>query len=148
MRILIVDDDEDMRRVIRRTLEPLTDEIHEAGDGVEALRLARAERPDLVILDVMMPGVNGYEICYLIKTDPQLQHTRVIILTARHYKIDDSISRGAFADAFLVKPFDPDKLLAAIANLERSEGGQLPAAKPADPVSGKERASRTGRVTK
>ena len=129
MRILIVDDDEDMRKVIRMALEPLTHDIHEAGNAIEALTSARAERPDLVILDVMMPGVDGYEVCYLIKTAPELQHTRVIVLTVRDHKIDISIGRGAFADAYLVKPFDPDKLLAAIAKLEGGKSGPFPAAK-------------------
>ena len=138
MRILIVDDDEDMRKVMRMTLEPLTHDIHEAGNAIEALTLARAERPDLVILDVMMPGVDGYEICYLIKTAPELQHTRVIVLTVRHHKIDISIGRGAFADAFLVKPFDPAKLLAAIGKLTRGESGPFPAVNFPDPAPGKD----------
>lgn len=137
MRVLVVDDDEDMRKVIRMALEPLTHDIHETGDGIEALNLARAEHPDLVILDVMMPGVDGYEICYLIKTDPALQHTRVIMLTVRHHKIDISIGRGAFADAFLVKPFDPDVLLAAIGKLGQGERGPFPAPKRSDPAPGK-----------
>ena len=119
-------------------LETLTHDIHEAGNAIEALNLARTERPDLIILDVMMPGVDGYEICYLIKTDPALQHTRVIMLTVRHHKIDISIGRGAFADAFLVKPFDPDKLLAAIANLGRGESGTFPSVESLDPDQGKE----------
>jgi DNA-binding response OmpR family regulator len=126
MKILIVDDDDDMRKMIRVTLKPLTDDIHEAANAIEALNSARAERPDLVILDVMMPGVDGYELCYLIKTAPELQHTRVIMLTVRHHKIDISIGRGAFADAFLVKPLDPAKLLAAIAKLGRGESGPYP----------------------
>jgi DNA-binding response OmpR family regulator len=138
MRILIVDDDDDMRKVIRRTLEPLTHDIVEAGNAIEALELARAERPDLVILDVMMPGVDGYEICYLIKTAPELHHTRVIMLTIRHHKIDISIGRGAFADAFLVKPFDPDELLAVIGKLERGESGTFPNVKFSDPTPDKD----------
>jgi DNA-binding response OmpR family regulator len=112
------------------TLEHLTHEIHEASNAIEALKIARAERPDVVILDVMMPGVDGYEICYLIKTAPELQHTHVIILTVRHHKIDISIGRGAFADAFLVKPIEPDKLIAAIAKLERGDSGPFPTIKP------------------
>lgn len=117
MKILIVDDDEDMRIVIRATLEPLTHNIYEAGNAIEALKTARTERPDLVILDIMMPGVDGYEICYLIKTAPELQHTRVIILSVRQQEIDISIGRGALADAYLVKPFDSEALLAAIEKL-------------------------------
>ena len=127
-----------MRKVVRMALEPLTHDIHEAANAIEALHLARAERPDLVILDVMMPGVDGYEICYLIKTAPELQHTRVIMLTVRHQNIDISIGRGAFADAFLVKPLDPGELLAAIGRLGRGETGPFPAVKTSGPVPGKE----------
>lgn len=138
MRILVVDDDDDMRKVIRMTLEHLTHEIHEASNAIDALKIARAERPDVVILDVMMPGVDGYETCYLIKTAPELQHTRVIILTVRHHKIDISIGRGAFADAFLVKPIEPDQLIAAIAKLERGDSGPFPVVKPSDAAPGKD----------
>jgi two-component system alkaline phosphatase synthesis response regulator PhoP len=138
MKILIVDDDDDMRKMVRTTLKPLTDGILEAGNAIEALNVARTERPDLVILDVMMPGVDGYELCYLIKTAPELQHTRVIMLTVRHHKIDISIGRGAFADAFLVKPLDPAKLLAAIAKLGRGESGPYPVVMPPDAAPGKD----------
>ena len=123
MRILIVDDDEDMRKVVRATLEPLTHDIREARNPIDPLKLARAERPDLVILDVMMPGVDGYEICYLITTPPELQDTRVIILTGRENDIDISIGRGALADAYLIKPLSADRLLAAIGKLEGGESG-------------------------
>ena len=126
MRILIVDDDDDMRIVTRKVLNGLGHQFYEANSGVEALKLARTLRPDLVILDVMMPGVDGYEICYLIKTDPELQHTRVIMLTVRDQKADISFGHGAFADAYLIKPFDSDKLLAAIAKLYRGESGPFP----------------------
>ena len=129
MRILIADDDSDMRTVIRKALEPLSHDIREADNAIEALKIARAERPDLVILDVVMPGVDGFEICYLIKTAPELQHTRVIMLTVRQDQIDVSIGRGAFADAYLLKPFNPDRLLAAIAKLEQGKSGPFPAAK-------------------
>ena len=127
MQILIVDDDDDMRKVTRQVLKGLGHQIHEADSGVEALKLARTLRPDLVILDVMMPGVDGYEICYLIKTAPELHHTRVILLTVRDKKVDISFGHGAFADAYLVKPFDSDKLLAAITKLDRGESGPFPA---------------------
>jgi len=125
VRVLIVDDDDDMRKVIRATLEPLTHDLHEARNAIDALKVARAERPDFVILDIMMPGVDGYEICYLIKTAPELKHTRVIILTVRRNEIDISIGRGALADAYLLKPLTPGRLLGAIEKLEGGERGRF-----------------------
>jgi len=126
MKVLIVDDDEDARKLIRKVLAPLTDDVQDVTSGADALKHALANRPDVVILDVMMPGLDGYEICYLIKSAPELRDTRVIILSVRHDAIDISIGRGALADAYLVKPLDPDKLLATIGNVERGEHGPFP----------------------
>lgn len=136
MKILIVDDDESMREVMRITLAGLGHQIHEVGNGIDALKSARAECPDLVILDVMMPGVDGYEICYLIKTTPELRHTRVILFTIRDQEVDIVSGKGALADAYLVKPFEPDKLLAAIARLQAGESGPYPTVGSSDPTSG------------
>ena len=127
VKILIVDDDEDMRNVIRLALESHGHVVREFGDGIEALKFARADHPDLMILDVNLPGVDGYEICYLVKSDPKLRHTRVIMLTVRDRETDIAAGRGALADAYLIKPFDPDKLLAAIADLKSGARGPYPA---------------------
>ena len=138
MKVLIVDDDDDARKLVRKALAPLTDDIQEVADGADALKHALADPPDLVILDVVMPGVDGYEICYLIKSAPELRHTRVIVLTVRHQKIDISIGRGAFADAYLVKPASAEKLRAVIGKLERGERGPFPASKRPEPPAGKD----------
>ena len=120
MRILIVDDDEITRAMLRATIERVTNDVHEAPNGVDALKQALEVRPDAVLLDIMMPGVDGYEICYLIKTAPELRHTRVIILTSRADKDGISTGREALADAYLLKPFEPDLLLTTIDNLVRA----------------------------
>jgi DNA-binding response OmpR family regulator len=127
MRLLIVDDDETTRTMLHATLAPVADDIQEAVHGVEALQLARERRPDFVILDVMMPGVDGYEICYLMKTAPELPHTRVIILTSRGDAQGVATGRQAYADAYLLKPFDPDQLVAAIRSLQQGKPGPFPA---------------------
>ena len=128
MRILIVDDEEITRTMLRATVEEVTNDIHEAPNGVDALKQARELRPDVVLLDVMMPGVDGYEICYLIKTAPELRNTRVIILTSRDDQDGVSTGRAALADAYLLKPFDPNLLLTTIDDLVRAgQRGPFPA---------------------
>ena len=130
MKILIVDDDEDLRKAVRLALESQGHVIREFGNGIEALKFARADHPDLIVLDANLPGVDGYEICYLVKSDPKLRHTRVIMLTVRDQEADIAAGRGALADAYLIKPFDPDRLLAAITNLKSGGGGPYPARSP------------------
>ena len=130
MKILIVDDDEDLRKAVRLALESQGHVIREFGNGVEALKFARADHPDLIVLDANLPGVDGYEICYLVKSAPGLRHTRVIMLTVRDQEADIAAGRGALADAYLIKPFDPDRLLAAITNLKSGGGGPYPARSP------------------
>jgi DNA-binding response OmpR family regulator len=130
MKILIVDDDGITRAMIRATVEQLATEILEAANGVDGLRLAREKRPDVVILDVIMPGVDGYEICYSMKTAPELRGTRVIMLTSRSDTDGVSTGRAALADAYLLKPFEPDVLLATIRNSRFGQRGPFPDAKP------------------
>lgn len=127
MKILIVDDDEDLRKVVRLALESQGHVIREFGNGIEALKFARADHPDLIVLDANLPGVDGYEICYLVKSAPELRHARVIMLTVRDREADIAAGRGALADAYLIKPFDPDKLLAAITSLKSGASGPYPA---------------------
>ena len=110
-RVLIVEDQADIRKLIRMTLEFEAYEIHEAGDGASGLRLARAVRPDLVLLDVMMPGeMDGLQVCQALKTDPELKGIKVVLLTARGQIRDQEAGRTAGADEYLVKPFSPLQL--------------------------------------
>ncbi len=127
MRILIVDDNANLRKLVRLTLEGLGHELEELDSGVATLRRALETRPDVVVLDVMMPGVNSYEICYLIKTTPLLRHTQVVLLTARGQAADVETGRSAHADAYLVKPFDPGALLETVERLRAGENALFPA---------------------
>lgn len=114
-KILIVDDHVDIRRLIRMTLEFESYEIFEAEDGATALLLAEAVRPDLVLLDVMMPGeLDGLDVCRQLKSDPMLLNPRVIMLSARGQAQDCSAGQQAGADAYLVKPFSPLQLIDVI----------------------------------
>jgi len=111
-RILITEDQADICKLIRMTLEFGDFEIHEAHDGETGLNMARAIQPSLMLLDVMMPGLlDGYQVCQRIKQDPNLAHIKIIMLTARGQASDIAMGEAAGADAYLVKPFSPLELI-------------------------------------
>lgn len=106
-KILIVDDHADIRRLIRIALGDHF-EIMEAEEAVTALELIHAEQPCIVLLDVMMPGeMDGFDVLQAIKSDPSLNHTRVIMLTARGQKQDYDLGAKYGADRYVIKPFSP-----------------------------------------
>jgi two-component system, OmpR family, phosphate regulon response regulator PhoB len=117
-KILIVEDQPDIRKLIRMTLEFEDYEIHEAADGAFGLRMASAVGPDLVLLDVMMPGeLDGLQVCQRIKSDPKLAGLKVVLLTARGQARDREAGQLAGADDYLVKPFSPLQLIETIERL-------------------------------
>ena len=117
-RILIVEDQTDIRKLIRMTLEFESYEIHEASDGAFGLRLAIAVLPDLVLLDVMMPGeMDGLQVCQAIKSNPALASMKVVLLTARGQASDREAGKQAGADEYLVKPFSPLQLMETVERL-------------------------------
>lgn len=117
-RVLIVEDQADIRKLIRMTLEFEDYEIHEASDGGFGLNLARATRPDIVLLDVMMPGeLDGLQVCQHLKNDPATRHVKVVLLTARGQARDRNAGQQAGADEYLVKPFSPLQLIETIERL-------------------------------
>ena len=117
-RILIVEDHADIRKLVRLTLEFEDYEIHEAVNADEGLEAVRRLRPDLLLLDVMMPGkLNGLDLCRLVKTDLSLGRPQVVLLTARGQSQDMEAGMNAGADAYLLKPFSPLKLIATIDTL-------------------------------
>lgn len=110
--ILIVDDQGELRKLVRMTLDFSNYELHEAEDGQRALELAKVIQPDLVILDVMMPGeIDGYQVCERIKQGGSGKIPYVMILTARGQKIDLDEGDRVGADDYLVKPFSPLELI-------------------------------------
>ena len=114
MKILIVDDEPHLRMLIHQTLEELEDEGVElltAGDGEQALQTIRDEKPDLVLLDVMMPKKNGFDVCQAVKEDPGLNQTCIVLLTAKGQEFDRQRGQEVGADLYMTKPFDPDVLL-------------------------------------
>jgi two-component system, OmpR family, alkaline phosphatase synthesis response regulator PhoP len=112
--VLIADDEQHIRLLIEQTLEELEDEGVElltASDGETALDVVRNQRPGLVFLDVMMPKLNGFEVCRAIKGDASLAATTVVMLTAKGQAYDREEGLASGADRYLTKPFDPDELL-------------------------------------
>ena len=117
-RVLIVEDQADIRKLIRMTLEFEPYEIHEAANGTDGLRLAVEVQPDLILLDVMMPGeLDGLQVCARVRALPALQGTRVVLLTARGQTQDRDAGQEAGADEDLIKPFSPLQLIETIERL-------------------------------
>lgn len=111
--VLVVDDDDMIRRLVRAVLEADEFEVSEARDGATALTLANESHPSVVVLDVMMPGLDGVEVCRRLDHD----RTKVVILTARDDPKLEAEARAAGADAFLTKPFAPMQLLDLVGEL-------------------------------
>lgn len=112
-RIAIIDDEVHIRALLEQTLEDLDGEpaIVTAADGAAGLALVEAQRPRLVFLDVMMPLMNGYEVCAAIRRNAALTDTAIIMLTAKGQEADRTRGLAAGADRFVTKPFDPDEIL-------------------------------------
>ena len=109
-KILIADDKEMIRTLIRETIESDGYEIMEADNGDLALELALKSKPDLVILDIMMPGKVGYEVCTAIKDNPGTAGTYVIFITGRNSPALFNTAKRSRGDEVIVKPFDPVEL--------------------------------------
>ncbi|MDF1522026.1 MAG: response regulator [Trueperaceae bacterium] len=112
-KLLIADDEPHIRLLLTQTLEALEDdgvELFVEPDGRAALDRIRSERPEVVFLDVMMPRMNGFDVCAAVKGDPELRHIQVVLLTARGQEVDRQKGADVGADLYLTKPFDPDEL--------------------------------------
>ena len=119
-KILIVDDEPHIRALLEQTLEDFEDlgiELLSASNGMEAWEMAKQEIPNLVILDVMMPHMSGYEVCERIKAEPTLTDAYVIMLTAKGQEVDRQRGKKVGADEYITKPFDPDYLIERTENI-------------------------------
>ncbi|MGP1383953.1 MAG: response regulator [Thainema sp.] len=113
-KILIVDDEPHIRMLIEQTLEDLEDQDVElllATNGQEALDIIREEEPQLVFLDVMMPQMNGFEVCRTVKHDLNLSDIYIVMLTAKGQEFDKQKGQEVGANLYMTKPFDPDDLI-------------------------------------
>lgn len=110
-RVLLADDDAALRRLVSATLGSNDFELLHAMDGEEALRVASEKHPALVLLDVNMPRMDGFNVCRHLKTDPSTTDIKIVMLTARGADVDRQRARDAGADDYFVKPFSPVQLL-------------------------------------
>ena len=118
-RILVVEDQEDNRRILRDLLKSADYEIMEAENGQEALTAVAKQRPDLILMDIHLPIMDGYEATRRIKADPTLTHVPVIAVTSNALSGDKAKARAAECDDFVPKPYSPRQLLAKIRQLLR-----------------------------
>jgi DNA-binding response OmpR family regulator len=115
-KVLVVDDEEYIQHILNFSFGAEGYEVVTAMDGEEALKKAKAEKPDIIVLDIMMPKMDGYEACKKLKADPQTKTIPVILLTAKGREADRKLGNQAGADDYVVKPFSPGRLI------ERVEG--------------------------
>ncbi|MBM3248607.1 MAG: response regulator [Candidatus Omnitrophica bacterium] len=116
-RILLVDDEPDVVKIVKFRLEENDYEVLVATDGQEALEKARKEKPDLIILDLMLPKMDGYKVCRMLKFDEKYKHIPIIIFTARGQDLDKKVGYDVGASEYIIKPFEPQVLLAKIKDL-------------------------------
>ena len=113
-RILVVEDQEDNRRIIRDLLAHAGFKVIEVGDGEKALTAAATDHPDIILMDIQLPLLDGYEATRRIKADPALRHIPIIVVTSYALSGDEAMARAAGCDAYMAKPFSPKALLAKI----------------------------------
>jgi DNA-binding response OmpR family regulator len=119
-KILIVDDEAHIRLLLEQTLEEFEEngvEIISAQDGDEAVRIITSEKPSVVFLDVMMPKMNGYEVCAKIKNEYRLMNVFIIMLTAKGQGDDQKKAYECGANMFITKPFDPDFIVNKVSGI-------------------------------
>ena len=113
-KILVVEDQEDNRRILRDLLTSQEFVVIEAVTGAEGIDLATQERPDLILMDIQLPGIDGYEATRRIKADPALGHIPIIVVTSYALSGDDAKAFAAGCDGYVTKPFSPRQLLAKV----------------------------------
>jgi len=113
-RILVIEDQEDNRRIVRDLLMSAGYELIEAVTGEEGMKMAEAHRPDLILMDIQLPGLDGYEVTRRIKANPALHNIPIIAVTSYALSGDDVKAFEAGCDAYIAKPYDPIVLLAKI----------------------------------
>ena len=116
-RILVVDDVESIVMSVKMVLERHRYEVITANDGQEGFEKAKTEKPDLIILDLMLPRMHGYKVCGLLKKDTMYAKTPIILFTAKAQEEDVKLGQEVGADAYIIKPFEPETLLAKIKEL-------------------------------
>lgn len=110
-KILVVDDEEDLVNFVKLRLQGNNYQVVAASDGEEALKVFAQEKPDLVLLDILMPKLDGFQVCQKLKADPAAANIPIIMLTAKDRAADIKLAKESGADAYIIKPFDAVTLL-------------------------------------
>lgn len=116
-KILVVDDDVDIVQLIAAAFAPYAYEVLTAQSGTAALEVVRQHRPDLIILDLMMPDGHGFSVCQAVRADETLRQTRILVLSAKHYPADRQHAFDLGADEFMTKPFNVTHVVACARRL-------------------------------
>jgi len=116
-KILVVDDEEDIATALSIRLKAMGFDVLLAHDGMTALTKAREEKPDLILLDIMLPKLDGYKVCRILKFDEKYRHIPIIMITAKVSESDIKMGAEVGADSYLVKPFNPNELISKIREL-------------------------------
>ncbi len=116
-KILVVDDEKSMTNLLKKRIEAAAYDVSVASDGQEGLDKARIEKPDLIVADVMMPRLDGYHMCRLLKFDERYKNIPIIMLTSRDNDRDRMTANEVGADAYVVKPFKGEELMSNIKKL-------------------------------
>jgi len=119
-KILIVDDDPVIRNLLEQILEPFEEhgvELMTADNGVAALEVVRSARPEVIFLDVMMPRMNGFEVCKIVKNDPDIANCYVVMLTAKGQEVDKQKAKEIGVDCYITKPFNITELVGKVSEV-------------------------------
>jgi DNA-binding response OmpR family regulator len=122
-KILVVDDEPHIAQIMKLTLEHSGYEVAVAGDGAEGLKKAKEWEPDLILLDLMLPNIDGYKVCRLLKFDQKYQHIPIILVSAMGEAQNKELGKQVGADLYMSKPFKPDELLDQVENLLKQRSG-------------------------
>lgn len=117
-KILIIEDQADIRKLVKMTVGDNGCEVHEASDAESGYAMVNAIKPDIILLDIMMPGeINGLQLCVTLKSDERFKDIPIILVTARGQLTDKAAGFDAGADAYIAKPFSPIKLIETVESL-------------------------------
>jgi DNA-binding response OmpR family regulator len=119
-RVLVVDDEADLIRILQFGLQAIGYQVETASDGQEALKKARETKPDIILLDLMLPKLDGYKVCRLLKFDERYKNIPIIILSARTQEGDQLLAMEMGANRFVTKPYDFSEVLSHIEALLKS----------------------------
>lgn len=120
-KILIIDDEEDIVSALSIRLKALGYDVITAYDGMSGLSKSREEKPDLILLDIMLPKLDGYKVCRILKFDEKYRHIPIIMITAKSGELNKKMGEEVGADCYITKPFNSDELTKEISRLLKKE---------------------------